>query len=139
MTRGPGAPPRRTGAFAFLSEVDVAFTHGRALERLERLPDAYRQYERAVALNAANPRPKAALTNVALCLGRLDVAGPLFEHLRDVGYQPARAHYALGRMAELQGNLKRARAEYRRALAFELTLEAARSALQRVSGTPRAR
>ena len=65
-------------------------------------------------------------------LGRLDIAGTQFAALLALGYEPARSHYGLGRVAEGNGDRATAAREYGLALQLDPKLQAAREALDRL-------
>lgn len=111
---------------------EVPIVRGRALERLGRDADALAAYERAVGLNTANPRARANLANLALRLGRLEVANTQFRELLRLGYERARSRYGLGMVAERRGDRAAAAEEYRRALELDPNLSLAREALARL-------
>jgi hypothetical protein len=67
-------------------------------------------------------------------LGRHDVAEPQLRVLLKLKYQPARTHFALGKLAEARGDRAAAAAEYRRALALEPGLTQAKHALSALGG-----
>jgi tetratricopeptide (TPR) repeat protein len=83
-------------------------------------------------MNPSYARARALLANVALRLGRFDAARTQFTALLGLGYQPARSHFGLGRVAESTGDLATALKEYRLALKLESALAPAREALIRL-------
>ncbi len=103
---------------------------GRVLEREGRLAEALAAYEAAVDRNAANPHARTAVVGVATRINRWEVADRHLRRLLDVGYQPARTRYALGRVAQAQGRTADAAAHYREAFRLEPGLEMAPQALQ---------
>ena len=111
---------------------EVAATRGRLAERQGRSGDALSYYEAAVNLNPSYAQARAWLANAAMRLGRLDIAGTQFAALLALGYQPARSHYGLGRVAEGKGDRATAAREYGLALQLDPKLQAAREALDRL-------
>ncbi|HJR61099.1 MAG TPA: sulfatase-like hydrolase/transferase [Vicinamibacterales bacterium] len=98
---------------------DVQALSGRILEREGRLPEALEAYERAVAINGANPRARAQIAAIATRIKRWDVAERHLQKLLEIGYQPSRTHIGLGQVAQLQGRNAEAAANYREALRLE--------------------
>ncbi|NQW04638.1 MAG: sulfatase-like hydrolase/transferase [Acidobacteria bacterium] len=98
---------------------DVSLVTGRILEAEGRPEEALSAYERAVAQNGANPRPRMLLVGVASRLERYDIAESQLRSLLTMGYQPSRTHFALGRLAHLRGRLDEAGRHYREALRLE--------------------
>jgi choline-sulfatase len=111
---------------------EVAVGRGRLAERQGRPADALALYESAVRLNPSYARARALLANVALRLGRLDAARTQFTELLGLGFEPARSHYGLGRVAESTGDRVTALREYRLALQLDPGLAAARDAAGRL-------
>ncbi|HVL68339.1 MAG TPA: sulfatase-like hydrolase/transferase [Vicinamibacterales bacterium] len=111
---------------------EVLMLEARILQREGRLPDALAAYERASTRNPANPRARAQMVEIAVQTGRLDVAEAQLRRLLDMGYEPARTHFGLGRVAEMRGDRAAAAAEYQRALALDPAFEPARQALAAV-------
>ena len=111
---------------------EVAFARGRLSEQAGRRADALGYCQEAVSRNPADPRTRARLASLAIQLGMTDVAAPQFTALLAMGYQPARTHYGLGRVAEARGDRPAAIREYRRALALDPNLGPARQALDRL-------
>ena len=112
---------------------EVPLMRGRVAEQQGLNDQALEQYQRAVDTNPSDARSKARLANTALQLRRYDLAGPLFATLIDMGYQPSRSHLGLALVAEGHGDRAKAVGEYRKALALEPTLAAAREALARLA------
>jgi choline-sulfatase len=108
---------------------EVASVRGRILERAGRAEDALTAYERAIALNPADLNTRGRLVSVAMNLRRYDLAEPQLKFLLERGFQPARTHFGLGKLAESRGDKVTAAAEYRRALAIEPNFTPAREAL----------
>ncbi|HEV3058297.1 MAG TPA: sulfatase-like hydrolase/transferase [Vicinamibacterales bacterium] len=115
--------------------VDVA--RGRLAEASGQLSDAMAAYQRAVSGGGGDPRPHALLANIALRLGRFDVAEREFNHLLDANYQPAGGHFGLGMIAEARGDRAAAVTHYRRAVALDPAFKEARQALARLTGPPK--
>jgi choline-sulfatase len=111
---------------------DVAFAQGRLSEQRGQDAEAFEHYERAVAANPADARSHAYLATAALRLKKLDVAAAEFTRAGQLGYQPAQAQVGLGRVAELRGDRTAAIAAYRKALALDPGLAAARDGLARL-------
>lgn len=108
---------------------EVASMRGRILERAGRGEEALAAYQRAVELNPADTPSRGRLASVAMVTRRYDVAERELRLLLDLGYQPSRTHFALGRLAEAKGDKAAASVEYRRTLALEPTFAPAREAL----------
>jgi choline-sulfatase len=98
-------------------EVLVLTGRIRALEG--GLDAALAAYERAAVVNPSNPRARTEIVGLATRVGRWDVAERHLRHLLGIGYQPARTHYALGRVAQAQGRNADAATHYREALRLE--------------------
>jgi len=113
---------------------EVASVRGRIFERGGRGNEALAEYQRAVALNPSDTSSRGRLVSVAMNLRRYDVAEPQLRMLLKLRYQPARTHFALGRVAEARGDRATAAAEYRRALALDPGLLQARQALSAIGG-----
>ena len=118
---------RRVEAEAF----EVLMLEARILERERRPADALAAYERAAAHNPANPRARTQIVAVSTQIGRWDVAEQHLRKLLEMGYQPARTYFALGRVAQAQGRNADAASHYREALRLEpglpMALEGLRS------------
>jgi Flp pilus assembly protein TadD len=110
---------------------------GRLAEASGQLSDAMAAYQRAVSGGGGDPRPHALLANIALRLGRFDVAEREFNHLLDANYQPAGGHFGLGMIAEARGDRAAAVTHYRRAVALDPAFKEARQALARLTGPPK--
>ncbi|MBI3400713.1 MAG: sulfatase-like hydrolase/transferase [Acidobacteria bacterium] len=117
------------------SSSEVPLVRGEILEKMGRRPDALAQYEMAVRANGSDAQARVSLASLALQLHQYDLAKPQFEALVHMGYRPSRMHFGLAQIAEAQGDVKKAVAEYRRALQIEPGLAEARAALTRL-GTP---
>lgn len=113
---------------------EVASVRGRIFERAGRGDEALAEYQRAVALNPSDTASRGRLAGIAMNLQRYDVAEPQLRTLLKLKYQPARTHFALGRLAEARGDRAGAAAEYRRALALDPALQQARQALSAIGG-----
>lgn len=111
---------------------DVAMARGRLAEQMGLGAEAMVQFQSAVSGNPSDGRARARLANAAMRQDRLDVAAAQFSALLEMGYQPARSHYGLGRVAESKGDRDGAIKAYRRALQLEPGLAVARDALARL-------
>ena len=98
---------------------EVLVLRGRILQREQRLDEALAAYEEAASVNASNPRARTEIVAVATRIGRWDLAERHLRRLLEIGYQPARTHYALGRVAQAQGKNAEAATHYREALNLE--------------------
>ena len=117
--------------FSILSSLcfGIALVTGRVLEAEGNVEGAFAAYEKAVALNPANPRARVLLVGVATRLSRNDVAERHLRALIDMNYQPSRTHVALGQLAQLRGSTAEAAQHYREALRLEPGLTMAQRAL----------
>ncbi|MDQ3170768.1 MAG: sulfatase-like hydrolase/transferase [Acidobacteriota bacterium] len=135
LSRGdiPGAR-RQLDASAKIAPAsfDVALVSGRVLLAEGRLAEAIAAFEKAVAANGANPRPRRLLAETALTARRPDVAEAQFRALLAMGYQPPRTHVVLGSLAEMRRAPGEAAAHYREALRLEPGLPMALDALRRL-------
>jgi len=113
---------------------EVAAVRGRIFERGGRNEEALAEYQRAVALNPSDTSSRGRIVSTAMNLRRYEVAEPQLRMLLKLKYQPARTHFALGRLAEARGDRATAAAEYRRALALDPGLQQARQALSALRG-----
>jgi tetratricopeptide (TPR) repeat protein len=113
---------------------EVASLRGRIFERAGRGNEALAEYQRAIALNPSDTAARGRLVGVAMNLGRHDVAEPQLRTLLKLKYQPARTHFALGKLAEARGDRAGAATEYRRALALDPGLLQAKQALSALGG-----
>ena len=131
----PAAARRRLEEAARLEpgSFDVALVTGRVLEHERRVPEALAAYEKASSFNPANPRPRTLLVSLATRTKQFDLAEKHLRHLLDIGYQPSRTHFGLGRIAEMTGRKDDAVRHYRTALDLEPGLMMARDALARVT------
>jgi choline-sulfatase len=111
---------------------EVALMRGRVFERAGRGPDALAAYERAVSLNPSDMPARGRLVSVAMGAGRHEVAEPHLHVLLKASYQPSRAHFGLGQIAQARGRLQEAAAHYREALRLEPGFAAARKALDSI-------
>jgi arylsulfatase A-like enzyme/Tfp pilus assembly protein PilF len=111
---------------------EVAFSRGLLKEQQGLDAEAFAQYERAVAANPADARSHARLATSAFRLRRLDVAAEQYTRVIEMGYQPDLAQLGLGQVAELRGDRAAAIQAYRRALALDPGLTAAREGLARL-------
>lgn len=111
---------------------DVALVDGLILEAERRPQEAAAAYRRAVDLNPANPRARLNLATVASQLRDYATATAQFEALLRMGHQPSRVHFALGQLAEMQGQRDEALRHYREALRIEPGLRMAEGAIERL-------
>jgi arylsulfatase A-like enzyme/Tfp pilus assembly protein PilF len=109
---------------------DVALVTGRVLEAEGKTQEAAAAYEKAIAVNGANPRPRRLLVELAIGAGRHDVAEAQLRELLKMGYQPARSHAALGRLLQMRGANAEAADHYRAALRLDPGLTMARQGLE---------
>ena len=110
--------------------LDVLLLSGHILERERRPADALAAYEKAVARNPANPRARTQLVSIATQTRRWDIAERELRALLEIGYQPSRTYFGLGRVAQSQGRTAEAIANYREALRLEPGLRMAEEALR---------
>jgi arylsulfatase A-like enzyme/Tfp pilus assembly protein PilF len=111
---------------------DVALVTGRVREGEGRAPEALAAYEKAAAINPANPRPRTLLVSLATRTRQFDLAEKYLRALLEMGYQPSRTHFGLGRIAEMRGRKDDAVRHYRTALDLEPGLPMARESLKRL-------
>jgi tetratricopeptide (TPR) repeat protein len=109
---------------------EVLMLSGRVLLAERRPAEALAAFERAVEENPANPRGRTQIVGIATQIGRWDVAERHLRTLLEMGYQPARTYFALGRVAQAQGRNADAAANYREALRLEPGLRMAEEALR---------
>jgi tetratricopeptide (TPR) repeat protein len=114
--------------------LDVA--QGRLAEASGRSSEALTAYQRAASAGGADPRPHALLANLALRLGRFDLAEHEFQHLLEQNYQPSGGHFGLGMIAEARGDRSKALDHYRQAVALDPTFKEARQAADRLKSAP---
>lgn len=98
---------------------EVLVLRGRVLARENRTDEALAAFEEATRVNGSNPRARTEIVGIATRIGRWDVAERHLRQLLASGYQPARTHYALGRVAQAQGRTADAATHYREALRLE--------------------
>lgn len=108
---------------------DVALVTGRVLDAEGKAAEAVAAYEKAIALNTANPRPRVLLVGLASRIGRNDLAEAQLRALIDMNYQRSRTHVALGQLAQMRGSTAEAAQHYREALRLEPGLVIAQRAL----------
>jgi arylsulfatase A-like enzyme/tetratricopeptide (TPR) repeat protein len=113
---------------------EVAALRGKIFERAGRGNEALAEYQRAIALNPSDTAARGRLAGLAMNMGRHDVAEPQLRTLLKLKYQPARTHFALGKLAEARGDRTGAATEYKRALALEPGLLQAKQALSALGG-----
>jgi Tfp pilus assembly protein PilF len=119
------------------SSGEVALVRGSILEKQGRVPEALAQYDAAVRANGSDAQARASIVSLAMRTRQYDVAKPQLEALLQVGYRPARMHFGLAQIAEAQGDVDRARTQYRLALQLEPGLTDARAALTKLGAPPR--
>lgn len=135
LARGQTASARTRAEEAAALEpqsFDVALVTGRVLEQEERLEEALAAYRKATELNPANPRSRTLLVSLATRVQRFDLAEAELVRLLEMGYQPARTHFALGRVAQMRGRVDEAARQYREALRLEPGLPLAEEGLRRL-------
>ena len=108
------------------------YTLGVILRRAERWQDAFQSFSKAVELNPRDNRAQSGLSSAALRVERFDVAEHALLAMIDAGYQPAAAHFNLGRIAERRGDRAEARRRYGLALKADPAFKPARDALARL-------
>jgi arylsulfatase A-like enzyme/Tfp pilus assembly protein PilF len=111
---------------------EVALVRGSIFEQQGRGPEALAQYEAAVQTNGSDTQARASLASLAMRARLYDKARPQFEKLLQMEYRPSRMHFGLAQIAEAEGDLKKAVAEYRLALKAEPMLAEAKNALARL-------
>jgi tetratricopeptide (TPR) repeat protein len=127
----PGARKAVDAASRFEGEsFEAAFMTGRVLEAEGQAAAALEAYQKAVALNGANPRARLQLSALASRMGRIDVAESQMRALLAMNYQPSRTHFALGRLAQMRGANAEAAQHYREALRIEPGLTMAQEGLR---------
>jgi arylsulfatase A-like enzyme/Tfp pilus assembly protein PilF len=109
---------------------EVLVLTGHVFEREQRAEEALAAYERAVQQNPANPHARTRIVAISTQVGRWDVADRELRKLLEMGYQPARTFFALGRVAQAQGRNADAAANYREALRLEPGLRMAEEGLR---------
>jgi arylsulfatase A-like enzyme/tetratricopeptide (TPR) repeat protein len=129
------------GARRMISRAAVADSHsyaveiaqGRLAEASGQSTDALSAYQRAASAGGADPRPHTLLANLAMRLGRFDLAEHEFRHLLAMNYQPAGGHFGLGMIAQARGDRPTALEHYRRAVILDPAFKEARQALERLN------
>jgi Tfp pilus assembly protein PilF len=116
------------------ASAEVALVRGMIHERASRASDAMTDYTAAVRANVSDTQARARLASLAMRLKRFDIAQPQFETLLKMGYRPSRMHFGLAQIAESQGDVKRAAAEYRETVRLEPSFADAKAALARLGG-----
>jgi arylsulfatase A-like enzyme len=135
LSRGNLAAARRhleIAAKIAPASFDVALVSGRVLAAEGRTAEALAAFEKAIAANGANPRPRRLLAEIALKAQRPDLAEAQYRALLSMGYQPSRTHVVLGGLAEMRRAPGEAAAHYREALRLEPGLPMAIEALRRL-------
>jgi arylsulfatase A-like enzyme/Tfp pilus assembly protein PilF len=113
---------------------EVARVRAMIHERAGRTSDAIADYTAAVRANGSDTQARARLASLAMRLKRFDIAQPQFDTLLRMGYRPSRMHFGLAQIAEAQGDVKRAAAEYRETVRLEPSFADAKAALARLGG-----
>jgi arylsulfatase A-like enzyme/Tfp pilus assembly protein PilF len=113
---------------------EVLVLSARILEMDARPREALTIYERAVTRNPVNPRARIEIVRLATQFGRWDVAERHLRQLLEMSYQPARTHFALGRVAQAQGRTDDAASNYREALRLDPSLVMAQEELRALEG-----
>jgi choline-sulfatase len=111
---------------------EVRVVHGMVRERSGDAAQALADYTAAVAANPSNTQARARLAGLALQAAQYATAREQFEALLRVSYRPSRMHFGLGQVAQAQGDVTGAAAEYRLALKLEPTFVEARTALRQL-------
>jgi arylsulfatase A-like enzyme/Tfp pilus assembly protein PilF len=112
---------------------DIAVVRGMIHEKQGEAKQALAEYAAAVRANGSDPQARVHLASLAMRMHQVDEAEPQFEALLRLGYRPSRMHFGLAQVAEAEGNVTRAVAEYREALKLEPSFGDARSALARLA------
>ena len=82
-------------------------------EQAEQIEQVLRdQFNQILLQNPRNPAMVINLTNIAAQAGLIDIAELFLKQQISVGYNPAQAHFQLGRFAELAGRLDEALSHY---------------------------
>ncbi len=108
------------------------FTLGVIHEKAGQYDEAADAFQKAVAADGSDPRPRASLAGVAMRLGRANLARPQYEAMIALGYRVAPAEFNLGFIAEGAGDLELARKHYRAALAANPAFKPAIDALAKL-------
>ena len=108
------------------------YTLGVVLQKAGQWPEAFVEFERAVALNGSDPRARANLASTALRTNRVEVARTQFEAMIAMAYQVAPANFNLGLMAARNGDRAEAERRYKLALQADPTFKPARDALAKL-------
>lgn len=93
-------------------DFELRLLYARTLVGAGRSADALAQYERLLGVASDDPRVLQPSGLLALELGRLEAAGRWLERLLETGEQSDLARYYLGRLAEIQGEPRRALEQY---------------------------
>lgn len=109
---------------------EVLVLTGRIRAREGRLDEALAAYEQASRVSPSAPQAATESVEIATRIGRWDLAERHLRRLLAIGYQPARTHYALGRVAQAQGRRADAGTHYREALRLEPGLTMAAEGLR---------
>ena len=109
---------------------------GQILERAGRGTEALGEYQRAIAPSTpTDTASRGRLVGVAMNLARHDVAEPQLRILLKLNYQPARTHFALGKLAEARGDRASAAAEYTPRAGARARTDAGQTSAQRARRT----
>ena len=109
------------------------YTLGVVLQKAGQWPEAFVEFERAVALNGSDPRARANLASTALRTNRVEVARHAVRS-NDRHGLPGRAgaNFNLGLMAARNGDRAEAERRYKLALQADPTFKPARDALAKL-------
>ncbi len=108
------------------------FTLGTIYRLAGKSAEAADAFARVIAENENDPRAQSNLADMAIRLGRFDVAGAACRKMIDLGYRVAPAHYNLGFIAERSGDPRLALVHYRAALAADPGFKPAQEAIARL-------
>jgi choline-sulfatase len=100
-------------------DVDVLIAYGVALASTGRSPEALAAFDRARALDPANPLPLVDIGTVHLMAGDLDQATAAFSSALQIGPGSARAHNSLGVIAARRHDVAGALAHWQRAITLD--------------------
>lgn len=112
------------------------YTLGVIYRKTGQFTEAAEAFTKVIAANENDPRAQSNLADVAIRLGRLDVARAACQKMIDLGYRVAPAHYNLGFIAERAGDLTLALSHYRASLAADPAFRPAQEALARLRKVP---
>lgn len=103
----------------------IALEGGRTVEAAEA-------FEQAAEVRPNDPRAHASLAEAYMRSAEYGRAADRYRRLIELGHRPAAAHFNLGVIGELTGDVRQATEQYRHALALDPGLEPARTALDRL-------